>query len=282
MRVSVYERLELTPSMTRWLALAGFIILIYCSFLSAVYVTSSVEEIAVGPGAIVPFITGIVATASIAMALKTAKSEVRRSWELLLVGIAMWTLADLIWGVQEIWSLTQEVYFSFADFMWIAGYVPIAMAIWFYLPTLGPLLRDVRKVIVLIVICAVPLLIFVYHLGSVLSSPELKVNGWTAFVPVLYPILDTFIAGGGLLIAMYSRRQTRRWPWFLIGGALVLWSYSDVWYAFAALMDWYSTDVLIRLSVDLTYTLAYLLLAVGGTLALQSDIFTFVKDEEAY
>ena len=269
----------MTSSLFRWLSLATFIILIYCSFLSAMYVTSSMDEISSGVGAYAPIITGIVATASVAMALRTIQSEVHRSWQLLLVGLVLWTLADLIWGIEEIWGLSQESYFSFADFIWIVGYVPIAMAIWFYLPRLRSLLRDIRKVIVLTIICVLPMGAFVLQLVSLLSSPELVEDGLVVLTPAIYPALDLILAGGGLLIAICSRRQTWRWPWFLIGGALVLWSYSDAWYAIVVLQDWFYTQPLIRLSVDLSYTVAYLILAVGASLAMQSDIFRVVADD---
>ena len=265
-------------ALTRWLSLALFLILIYCSFLSASYVTSTPEEISVGVGALAPIATGGIAMAGVAMALKTAKGEGRRSWQMLMAGISLWVMADVIWGLQEIWGLTQEVYFSFADLLWIVGYIPIGASIWFYLPVLGNLLRDRRKVIVLAISCALPLVVFGVQLVSILSSPEIKEDGLIVLVPAVYPILDAVLAGGGLLIAIYSRHQTRRWPWLLIGASLVLWAYSDILYAITALNDSYSEDVLLRLPVDLSYTLAYLILAVGATLSLQSDIISFVDD----
>ena len=262
----------------RWLSLVIFLILIYSSFLSAAYITSTPDEISLGPGALAPIATGAIAVGSIALALKNAKSEVRRSWQMLMIGISLWVIADTIWGAQEIWGLTQEVYFSFADLIWIIGYIPIGAAIWFYLPSLGNLLRDRRKIAVLVVICVLPVVMFGVQLVSTLSSPEIAESGLIVLVPVLYPALDALMAGGGLLIAIYSRHQTWRWPWFLIGGSLVLWAYSDILYALVALNDMYSTVIALRLAVDLSYTLAYLILALGATLSLQSDIFSLIED----
>jgi len=262
-------------NLLRWLSISLFLILIYSSFLSASYLTSAPDQITVGSGALAPIVTGLIALVSIGLALRNAKSEVRRSWQTLFVGIGMWVLADLIWGAQEIWGLTQEVYFSFADLLWIGGYLPIGLSIWYYLPGLGSLTRDLRKLVVLVVVCLLPLVVFGLQLGSLLNSPELQENGPIALLPAVYPILDAFLAGGGLLIAIYSRQQTSRWPWLFIGGALVLWAYSDILFAVATLNDLYTNTVPIRLIVDLTYTLAYLILAVGAVLSIQSDILSF-------
>jgi hypothetical protein len=264
--------------MMRWLSLALFLTLVYCSFLGAAYLTSTPAEITTGPGALAPILTGIIAVGSITLALKTAKGEVRCSWQMLLIGIGMWVAADLIWGAQEVWGLNQEATFLFADFLWVAGYLPIAAALWFYMPALGNFLRDIRKLIVIIVICILPLVVFGLQLGSLISSAAFQESGWFGLVPALYPILDTFLAAGGLLIVMFSRHHTWRWPWFLIGAALVLWSYSDVLYAVAVISDAYFYNIPIRLAVDLSYTLAYLILAVGATLSLQTETFSFAVE----
>jgi len=263
-----------TTTLFRWLSMTLFVVLIFSSFVSAIYLNSSIDEIMTGPGAIIPILTGGVAVGSLALALKSSKSELRRSWMCLLIGFGMWVLADLIWGVEEIWNLTKESYFPFADFLWIAGYVLIAAAIWYYLPGLGNLLRDRWKVVVVVLVCLLPLVVLMIQLITLLRTPIIREEGSTALFPVIYPVLDMVLAAGGLLIAIYSRRQVWRWPWLVIGAALVLWAYSDTWYAIATVYEWFTTRVPIRLSVDLTYSLAYLILAVGALLSLQNDLFS--------
>jgi hypothetical protein len=267
-----------TSTLSRWLSMALFLILVYCSFLSATYLTSTPEEISTGAGALAPIITGLIAVGSIALAYKTSKSDVRRSWQMLLIGISMWVLADIIWGAQEIWGLQQEAYFSFADLLWIAGYIPIGAAMWFYLPPIRTLLRDLRTLIILVAICFLPLVVFGLQLGSIFNSPVIQENGLIALIPAVYPILDAFLAVGGLLIALNSHGQASRWPWLLIGSAFVLWAYSDLWNVIVVLNDWYYESAAARLSVDLTYTLAYLILAVGAILSIQSDALVFAEE----
>lgn len=83
-------------------------------------------------------------------------------------------------------------------------------------------------------------------------------------VEAIYPPLDLLVATGGFLCLFAYEGKNWRQPWFLIGSALALWAYTDLWYWLLEFLNSYGLDLLTILRVEIPYDLAYVILGVGS------------------
>jgi len=239
----------------------------YASFLTATYVNMTPEEISAGPGIYAPIITSMAASCAVLLAWRNASKDKQHVWMLMLSGVTLWVAADVVWGVMDMWGWMEQTYFSLADVLWLSGYLPVAAAFWLYLAPLHVTFRTPKRIFVLAVICILPLLTLGMLINDLVANPG--ENVWEKIVPMIYPVMDILLAGGGLLIAFTTRKHWEHLPWLVLGLAMILFAFGDTWYALASLNGWYEENIWVRLSVDLPDTLANLTVAIGAMLSLQ-------------
>jgi hypothetical protein len=87
--------------------------------------------------------------------------------------------------------------------------------------------------------------------------------GLAQILGVAYPVLDATLVTGGLLALLATDRRGAWNPWWFIGGALVLWAYSDLGYLLLSTAGVYGSNVFSALTVDIPYNLGYLFAGFG-------------------
>ena len=195
------------------------------------------------------------------------KDRFTRLWVYVAVGLFLWVLGEITWSVYELVLLVSVPYPSVADVFWIAGYLPLVIALLLYIAPF----KDALSLKSVLSAVAVALLadvgVFVVLIGPVFSP---SADPATRLFDFAYPILDMVLLGvsiAGMLLFLPGR-ISRLWVWLNLGFistviADILFSY------FSALGTYYDGHPL-----ELFYFLGYAAILLGlyeHTRALHAD-----------
>lgn len=193
------------------------------------------------------------------------QSQNRLLWSGLTIGWALWTIAEFWWGIAAM--LGQEVpYPSWADFFWLAGYIPMSIALWERIRSLprkiGP--WQSAGIWISILISLGWTLVFVL-------IPIIRNNDPTAVLEsvlnILYPLVDLvlLIMVLRILFAYQQGVYGHAWGWFSMGFALH--SFSNLFFSYATTADIYDpggqVNLLSNIVTDVPYNLGYLFWLIG-------------------
>jgi len=159
------------------------------------------------------------------------KDRFTRVWLYVAVGLFLWVLGEITWGVYGLLLSVSEPYPSVADVFWIAGYLPLVIALLLYIaPFKGALsLKSVLSAVAVALLADVA--VFVVLIGPVFGP---SADPATRLFDFAYPILDMVLLGvsiAGMLIFLPGR-ISRLWVWLNLGFisiaiADILFSYSS-------------------------------------------------------
>jgi hypothetical protein len=199
----------------------------------------------------------------------TVGSQNRLLWSGLAIGWVFWTIAEFWWGIAAI--MGQEVpYPSWADFFWLAGYIPMFIALQARLRSLPQNINLLQEVVIWSAILLTMAVTLVFVL-----LPILRNNDPTAILEstlnILYPVVDVALLVL-VLRMLFSYQQGiygSAWVWLTAGFALQ--SPSNLLFSYATTADLYYPDqkvnLLSTLGVDIPYNLGYLLWLIGILIA---------------
>jgi hypothetical protein len=201
------------------------------------------------------------------------KGEVlKRVWGFLGVGLAMWAVAEVIYGVYELILHLDTPSPSLADVLWVPGYIPLFIALWLRFRSLRVKLSRTQLAGLLIsfaVLVGISL-IFVILPYAQSQTPDPTVDAFTTtanlVLGVLYPLGDLLLAlGVGLVIVILMGGQLSR-SWILIAlGALSI-ALGDSLYYSGAANGLYTADIPVNLFTaisDVSYFAGYVTIALG-------------------
>ena len=159
------------------------------------------------------------------------KDRFTRVWLYVAVGLVLWVLGEIMWGVYTLLLSVSEPYPSVADVFWIAGYLPLVIALLLYIaPFKGALsLKSVLSAVAVALLTDVG--VFAVLIGPVFGP---SADPATQLFDFAYPILDMVLLGvsiAGMLIFLPGR-ISRLWVWLNLGFisiaiADILFSYSS-------------------------------------------------------
>lgn len=193
------------------------------------------------------------------------QSQNRLLWSGLTIGWALWTIAEFWWGIAAI--LGQEVpYPSWADFFWLAGYIPMSIALWERIRSLPRKISPWQSAGIWISI-----LISLGWTIAFILIPILRNNDPTAILEsvlnTLYPIVDLVLLIMVLRILFIYQQGVygRAWGWFSVG--FILHSFSNLFFSYATTADIYDpggqVNLLSNIVTDIPYNLGYLFWLIG-------------------
>lgn len=186
-------------------------------------------------------------------------------WSNLTISLTLWTVAELWWTVAAI--LGQEVpYPSWADFFWIAGYVPLYLALWSRIRSIpirmDPLQRAGLQATNIVSLGSTIVFVLV---------PILRNNDPSTFLEsalsLLYPIVDLILLIFVLrmLFTFQQGMYGKVWAWLSMG--FMLRAFGDLMFAYGTTANSYYPDQQINLlslfGVDVPYSLSYLAISIG-------------------
>jgi hypothetical protein len=209
----------------------------------------------------VPIVVGSVATAMAWYAWKASHLRQKKAWQWLTVGLGMWTSAEILAFVLMPFDLTGWLSWL-PDLPWLLGYLPIAMCCIAFLRANHFELTPAKEIVAVIGGGILPMLVFVNFIHP-FRGPVLVEVPPDLVIAALYPALDILIATGGLLCLIISGPKPWQRPWFYIGGGLVIFAYTDLWYWLLQFFRINEASVANAIRVDVPYGLAYVIVAVG-------------------
>lgn len=195
--------------------------------------------------------------------------DLRRVWQLLGIGLMLWTLAEIFFLVTELFLHMETPDVSLADLLWVPAYVPIVAAFWLRFRLLRVELARGQWIALLgaLVILGVVSTIYVV-LPNLPGAGDMQTATGLAGLAlgILYPLGDLLMAlGAGLaLIAMLGGRFSRAWLLVALG-CLAIGLADSMYYAGLA-SGIYSKDLPMTwftATSDISYFAGYVLIALG-------------------
>jgi hypothetical protein len=189
----------------------------------------------------------------------------RLLWSGLALGWALWTVAEIWWGIAGL--LSQEVPFpSGADFFWLVGYIPMYVALWERSRSLPKPTHPLQKAgIWFSILFSIGWTIFFAVIPIIQDSdPSAYLEN---ALSIAYPLADLFLLIMVLRIFFAFRQGMygRAWGW--ISGGFILVSLSDLIFAYASTAGLYYADeqanLISTVGVEIPYTLGYLFWLIG-------------------
>jgi hypothetical protein len=182
------------------------------------------------------------------------KSFEGKVWLFFTIGIFLWLVGEWIFFYYDVF--TGEAPFpSIADYVYVAGYVPLILAFLQKARYAKIELEFKRTSIIIIILLSIFLFTTIFIAMPILQDPDVptvdKVAG------LLYPYLDLILLTLALFIAVYWGFSVAK-GWFFISAGMILITTADITYAYLFSKNIYTGPV------DLLFTFCYLSFALGA------------------
>ena len=245
------------------IAAAIFILILLTTNIFVIGGDSFVRSFNSSPDAPLAIIVTVTA-ASIWRQTSTEK-QLRHLWTGLVVGWALWALAEIIWAFYSI--LGQEVpYPSLADLFWVVGYIPMGIALLVRIRTMPAKPTQSQNLIIWGVSAATILITSIFVFIPVFQGfdPQRLVE---SILNLIYPLADLFLVIIVWRMFLTLEKGDYGFGWRLVTVGLMLMTFSDLSFTYATWQELYypnmEANTLSRLVVDVPYTVSYLILFLG-------------------
>lgn len=193
------------------------------------------------------------------------KGEVlKKVWGFLWIGLILWTAAEIVYAVYELFILKDTPYPSLADAFFVPGFIPLFLALYYRYSSLriSPprnwvIASGVAYIIVL-------LLWLIFLIIPMMQTPEPGAELEQA-LNIVYPIGDLLVVFGAMLTMLALVGGDLSLPWGAIALGCLLLAFSDSLYAYGTWNEIYLPDKmnLVTALTDVTYVAGYIVMAFG-------------------
>ena len=171
------------------------------------------------------------------------------------LGVLLWFLGELTWSIYEVFLHVEVPYPSVADVFYLAGYVPVIVAViqflWFFRRSFTASRVAVGALSGLLIVGLTSVL--VYPLSVSLS------DALTKSFDVAYPMLDAVLTTLAVLMFLTYSGGLFAKPWVTISAGLVLVGLYDIMFSLGTLQGWYYSGH----PIELLYAWGYIGLGLG-------------------
>lgn len=190
--------------------------------LTVVYVFQGFypEFIETFSNAIFPFLAGTaVISAFFAMRRYGNEKKIFSSvWLCFTIGMLLWFLGETGWAIYTFFLGTEIPYPSLADVFWLGGYIPLLIALYFYVKIFASVLAK-RMIYMVTVITAILSVFLAFALIIPIVSVEEDVVA--LIMDLAYPLLDLALFSTALLGLLIFRKGTIGKSWLLINAGIL-------------------------------------------------------------
>jgi len=190
----------------------------------------------------------IAAVTSATIALKKYWKNLRdrysQIWLFFTIGLLLWLISKVVWSAYTMPPNATIPYPSFADALWLAGYVPIFAAIHSYLRSFGFSLSKIRYSAFALIVSLVLLGCFILLVPPVVAASEKEM---TVLLSLVYLGLDLSLLSlsiHGLFVFLNGRIGV---AWAFVSGALFLNAVGDILFSYATQSNAYYSGHILEL-----------------------------------
>jgi hypothetical protein len=189
----------------------------------------------------------------------------RLLWMGLTIGWSLWALAESLWAIAAL--IGQEVpYPSWSDFFWLAGYIPMYIALWIRIRPLPNISHPWRRIGVWVIsLASLSWTTFFIIIPIIQSNDPTAI--FESVLNIAYPLADLVL----LLLVLrifftYQRGMYGQvWVWLSIG--FILFAVGDLVFAYTNAANLYYPDqqanLISTLGTDVPYNFSYLMWCIG-------------------
>jgi hypothetical protein len=181
-------------------------------------------------------------------------------WLLIALGNLFWALGEFGWFYFEVILGIDTPYPSFADILWLIGFLPLYLALFKTNQLIKPKLT--KKILILYhifsILCIFAILLLIiwpiasYPVGEGFTFSE-KVTS------IFYPITDIILFLFALLVLLRFRGAKISWAWLILAISFLIDVFADSWFS---IILWEETYYIYH-PVDLLWLLSYSLVVIA-------------------
>ena len=200
--------------------------------------------------------------------------SMRLIWGSLTGGLILWVLAEIIWDAYQVAQNLEKPSASPADIAWILGYIAIFVGLIVRIRSLHMRITKPWQYSVLAAFGLLAVLVVIYVMIPIFNATH-GAASYVGFSGLFYAGCDLVLAFLSLLLVLVLQGGLLSKPWAAIAGACFCIAVSNLLYAFALAHGIFQVGPaagldLISYVIDMSYTLAYVLMALG--LYLQANM----------
>jgi hypothetical protein len=189
----------------------------------------------------------------------------RLLWGGLLLGWALWTIAEVLWVVYGF--IYQEIpYPSPADLFWLIGYIPMGYGLYSRSREIPAKLSQMQKAVLWAVSLVTVLITVIFILLPIIQSNDTS-NWLESALNVIYPLVDLFLLIIVMRLIFIYGGGDYGFGWNLLTAGFILHSISNLIFSYASHWDIYYPDLHVNfisgVGIDAPYNLSYLLWLLG-------------------
>lgn len=189
------------------------------------------------------------------------RSHLARIWLGFTLGMFLWFLGELGWFIYTMILNIEIPYPSFADVFWLSGYIPLFIALLFYVDLFRPAITQRLFLGAGVIVASVSIITFPWLMMPVLVDPSGDLI--TRIVDFAYPSLDVLLlleATLGLLVFSFTRLKNRVGAaWHLINAAILASVLGDITFSYTIINGIYYNGH----PQELLFHVSYLLFALA-------------------
>lgn len=184
-------------------------------------------------------------------------------WMLITLGMFLWFIGELGWGIYELALNIKTPYPSILDIAYLLAYLPIGLGMALNLDKMSKVIR----VSDLWMTCAIAIISFLLlTAGLFLSIIESGVNTLEKTIDIAYPLLDLFLFFSAFLtLIIYTKRmKVSGWGigWLVFTMGMIFETVADSVFSYLTLSKLYRTSL--GIIPDAAFLTAYGMFAIGA------------------
>jgi len=190
----------------------------------------------------------------------TRSSRLSKIWLGFTLGMTLWFLGELGWAIYVLVLGIEIPYPSIADIFWLAGYVPLFIALNLYIRLFRPALFKRMYFVGAVIVSILSAAIFMVLAPPILQAEEDIV---TKIVSIAYPALDLILFSEailGLLIFTMTKLKGRIGvAWLFINAGILMNVIADILFSYTTLQGTYYDGH----PLEMFFHWGYILFALG-------------------
>jgi len=193
------------------------------------------------------------------------KSQNRLLWLGLMIGWALWTIAEWWWGIAS-FSQKEAPFPSGADLFWVLGYIPMYIALDSRNRSIPEEITALQKLIIWLCSIIAVGLVAIFIVNPVIQNYEPGTVLATIFT-LFYPIGDLILFIFILRVAFKYQQGVNGNAWSWVAAGYILTTIADLIFSYASANNLYypngQVNFISSIGSDMLYSLSYMLILMG-------------------